>query len=521
MRYSALAIEPIAYPHNIKQPQQAMANNIKQNYFKRGCRHTKLTGVCVAGLMLLIIPLQKSLADNKPTSPPWDSRAIKQHIDQQKLNGDLDFQELEALVKSGQRLFAARFRVADGVGRPMSTQAIIPTKRKRPARHQFSRTAGMDANACASCHNQPTIGGAGDFSVNVFVSEGFQNTDFDNTDPQFSNERNTNHLFGAGLIELLAREITFDLQSLRKQALQTARKQKTKQTIELTSKGVDFGLLHAMPDGTVDHKDIAGVDPDLVIRPFSQKGVITSLRQFTVNALNHHHGMLATERYGARWTGTTDFDEDGYENEFQAGDVSALVAWQATLSPPTVLQPDDEQWIEAAANGETQFNDIGCANCHRSHLPLKSLKFEDPGPFDFAGTRRAGEDDHSAVYNLAFYNWAKALPRNNKGEVLVPLFGDLKRHKIADKEISALGNELLSQRFVDRDVFITSELWGIASTDPYGHRGDLSSLHEVIAAHGGAARTTRDLYMNLTKTEQQSIIAFLSTLIIPTPDVHE
>ncbi len=448
---------------------------------------------------------------------PWNAQAIPRHIDQEQLNGVLTRSEMEALISSGEHLFTARFRKEDGVGRPMSTQAIIPTKKKRPARHEFSRTAGLDANACVSCHNQPLTGGAGDFSVNVFVSEGFQNTDFDNTDPQFSNERNTNHLMGAGLIELLAREMTDDLQNLRKVAVQTARQQASTHSIDLVTKGVNFGQLHAQPDGTVDLKDLEGVDQDLVIRPFTQKGVITSLRQFTVNALNHHHGMLATERFGERWTGSRDFDEDGFEDEIQAGDVSALVAWQATLPPPGRLEVDNEAWRSAAIRGEKQFDAIGCSSCHRPTLPLKSVKFADPGPYDFAGTRRTSEDDHNAIYDLSLTSWLQQLPHNENGEILVPLFGDLKRHKIADQEVATLGNELLSQRFVERDVFITSELWGIASTDPYGHRGDLTTLHEVIEAHGGDARKTRDKYLALSSQDRESIIAFLSTLVIEPP----
>lgn len=469
----------------------------------------------IATLLLSFIWTQNVIADDDSSILPWDARAIRQHVDQAQLNGALDLRMLEALVASGEQLFTARFRAEDGVGRPMSTQAIIPTKRKRPARNEFSRTAGLDANACVSCHNQPVAGGAGDFSVNVFVSEGFQNTDFDNTDPQFSNERNSNHLFGAGLIELLAREMTTDLHALRQQALRTARTENKSHSVELVSKGVSFGQLHAKANGTVNLKDVQGVDHDLVIRPFSQKGVIASLRQFTVNALNHHHGMLATERFGARWTGTSDFDEDGYHDELQDGDISALVAWQATRPIPAVLNVESNEWSKAANLGESKFEDIGCANCHRPYLPLRSLKFADPGPFDFAGTRRTDEDDNNTVYDLALYEWAKRLPTNDNGEVLVPLFGDLKRHKIADQEVATLGNELLSQRFVDRDVFITSELWGIASTDPYGHRGDLSSLHGVIEAHGGDARASRDKYIAMDEVARQSIIAFLSTLVIP------
>ena len=96
----------------------------------------------------------------------------------------------------------------------------------------------------------------------------------------------------------------------------------------------------------------------------------------------------------------------------------------------------------------------------------------------------------------------------------MPLFGDLKRHRIADQDVATLGNELLSQRFVERDVFITSELWGIASTAPYGHRGDLSTLIEVIEAHGGDARPSRDKFITLADEKQQHLIAFLSTLVI-------
>jgi cytochrome c peroxidase len=469
------------------------------------------------GACLILLAADSSAGDEKPVGSdyPWHERAISTHVSQKEFSGSLGQHQLEQLTAHGEQLFSARFSGADGVGRPMSTQAIIPTKRKRPPRNSFARTSGLDANACAGCHNQPLVGGAGDFVANVFVSEGFQNTDFDNTDPQFSNERNTNHLFGAGLIELLAREMTADLQQQRQSALATARTNATAQTIALQSKGVDFGELTAHADGTVDLSQLAGVDADLVIRPFSQKGVITSLRQFTINALNHHHGMLATERYGARWTGSDDFDEDAISDEITDGDVTALVAWQATLPAPTIYQPENVQWQQAASVGQVLFDDIGCASCHRPALPLRSTVFHDPGPYDAAGTRRATEDPHGTSYDMAMLPWVAALPRNADGDLLVPLYGDLKRHKIADATVATLGNELLAQRFVERDVFATTELWGIAATAPYGHRGDLGTLHEVISAHGGDARAARDRYVELVEREQQSLIAFLKTLTIP------
>lgn len=464
--------------------------------------------------LVLIVVMMVGFAAPLTAGEPWSERAIGAHVSQATLTGTLSTKQLGELVEQGEALFTAKFTDGDGVGRPMATQAIIPTKRKRPTPQIFQRLAGSDSNACSSCHNDPVTGGAGDLVTNVFVSEGFTNPDFDTTDPQFSNERNTNHLMGAGLVELLAREMSTEMQSQRRDALARARASHTPQTIDLTSKGVSFGSLTAHPDGMVDVTQLHGIDTDLVIRPFSQKGVITSLRQFTVNALNHHHGMQATERFGPRWTGDADFDADGVASEISDGDVSALVAWQATREAPGRMEPDDAKWQKLANRGDTVFDDTGCAQCHRRALPLQHLTFADPGPFDAAGTLRPGEVRKGAVYDLSHLPWVKALPRDASGAVLVPLFGDLKRHRIADQQVTELGNELLGQRFVDRDVFMTGELWGVASTAPYGHRGDLTTLDRVIRAHGGDARASRDRYVALSDDDRTALIAFLKTLVI-------
>ncbi len=453
---------------------------------------------------------------NNQSDPVWADKAISEHTDIDQFSGTLDKQQMDKLIAIGENLFTASFTLNDGVGRPMATQAIIPTKRRRPPKNAFARTAGLDANACSSCHNLPAVGGAGDFVANVFVSEGFQLADFDSTDPQFSNERNTNHLFGAGLIELLAREMSHELAKLRAAGLKKARSTGNPVTVELTTKGVNFGSLDVQPDGVVDTRKLEGIDTDLVIKPFSQKGVITSLRQFTINALNHHHGMQAPERFGARWTGTNDFDEDGVLNEISDGDVSALVLWQATLKPPVITKALPQTWTDAANRGSHLFDELNCNSCHQRTLALESLLFDDPGPLDAAGTLRHNElgSELNATYNLALMNWAATLEKDAQGRWLVPLFGDLKRHVIADTQVDTLGNELLSQRFVERNVFMTSELWGIGSTAPYGHRGNLTTLNEVIAAHGGDARTSRDAWMKLEESAKSDITAFLKTLVL-------
>ncbi len=240
----------------------------------------------------------------------WDERVFASHLDFDALAA-AGPSALPALIERGRALFKAKFTTADGAGRPKATQAIIPTKRKTGVNLPFSRLSGPDSNSCFGCHNDPIEGGSGDNVANVFVSEGFESAQFDNTDSSFSSERHTISLTGAGLVELLAREMTADLQAIRADAVARAYATAADARADLVSKGVRFGSLVAHPDGTVDLDSVEGVDADLIVRPFSRKGVFASLRQFTINALNAHHGMEAVERFGVRWTGSHDFAESG------------------------------------------------------------------------------------------------------------------------------------------------------------------------------------------------------------------
>ncbi len=446
----------------------------------------------------------------------WDERVFTSHLDFDSLAA-AGPSALPALIERGRQLFKAKFTTVDGAGRPKATQAIIPTKRKSGVNPPFSRTSGPNSNSCFGCHNDPIEGGSGDDVANAFVSEGFESAQFDNIDPSFSSERHTIALMGAGLVELLAREMTADLQAIRSDAVKRSYTSGENVRADLVSKGVRFGWIVAHPDGIVDLDSVEGVDADLIVRPFSRKGVFTSLRQFTINALNVHHGMEAVERFGVRWTGSHDFAESGVPDAVTAGDVSALVAFQATLPPPTVKADLPDDWRAAAKAGARDFEAIGCASCHMETLPLKSLVFTDPAPYDMAGTLRDSEVKAPIRIDLGALPFAKTLKRNDKGEWLIPLYSDLKRHLVVDDTVSALGNELQAQRFVERDVFLTPRLWGDGSTAPYGHNGGFRMLDEVIVAHGGDARFSRDAYVALDKGQRDGIVAFLRSLVIEPP----
>ena len=458
-------------------------------------------------LVSWIVPVGSVSAEETVAPVIGDERAVRQHLDL----SDLDGMSLEAVKAHGRMLFDAKFTTLDGAGRPAATQAEVPVKRRPGRVPAFFRTSGPDSNACNGCHNQPASGGAGEFVANAFTSEGVSDAEFDTLEVQFSNERGTPHLHGSGLVELLAREMTADLHALRRGAVDQARQSGKAVTVRLETKGINFGSLTVAPDGFVNIDQISGIDHDLIVRPFSQKGVFTSLRQFSINAMNAHHGMQSDERWGLQWTNSDDFDEDGHKQELLSGDLTAVVMFQATLPTPVQTVPDHTLLQEAVKEGASLFDQALCSQCHVKALPLKSLSFIEPGPYNAAGNLRAS-DRSGQVFSFELPS--AGLERNEKGEWMVPVFSDFKRHVIADAEKSHYGNERLSQRFIANDQFLTSRLWGVGSTAPYGHRGDVTTLREAILHHGGAAKEARLAFETLSDLEQRKIIEYLKSLTL-------
>ena len=156
------------------------------------------------------------------TGASWDERVFSSHVDFDAVAA-AGAAAIPDLIARGKALFKAKFTTEDGAGRPKATQAIVPTKRKFGVNPAFTRTSGPDSNSCFGCHNDPIEGGSGDFVTDVFVSEGFESAQFNSTDPSFSSERHTTPLMGDGLVELLAREMTADLQGERADAVKQAR----------------------------------------------------------------------------------------------------------------------------------------------------------------------------------------------------------------------------------------------------------------------------------------------------------
>jgi Di-haem oxidoreductase, putative peroxidase len=454
-----------------------------------------------------------------PRSIIGERPALEDHVNQADIeSGKIKFDDL---LEIGEEIFAARWTSLDGQGRPAATGAGAPTKRNPLNNVPFMRTSGPDSTSCADCHNQPAIGGAGGFVANVFVLAQVLDPVMDSVSAEFSNERNTLGMNGSGAIEMLAREMTVDLQALRQLAISKARQFGGDYAVSLVTKGVSFGQVIARPDGSVDTSKVEGVDPDLIIRPFHQKGVVNSVRVFTVNAYNHHHGMQAAERFGVGQKDsrgnaitTNDFDEDGVPDELTVGDITAATIFQAAMNIPGRVIPSDPARQAAARSGESLFSEIGCAECHRPTLPLESSLFSEPNPFNPPGNLRPQDVRRPIVFDLTSDIPSPRLERgeNGKRAAVVRAYTDLKRHVICDEMDPFFCNERVVQSGVPTNQFITRKLWDVGNTAPYGHRGDLTTITEAILHHAGEARPQRERFAALPEESRSEIVGFLKQL---------
>ncbi|GGX99708.1 hypothetical protein GCM10007160_29330 [Litchfieldella qijiaojingensis] len=445
-----------------------------------------------------------------------DTPVMSGHLEQTNIaDGLVPF---ETLVDRGRELFVAKFNTCDGQGRPATTG----TGEKRvPDAPSFLRTSAPDANACAGCHNEPRPGGAGEFVVNVFVLAQARDPVTESVSSEFSNDRNTLGMFGSGAIDMLAREMTADLQA---QATELPDGDRV-----LTTKGVDFEVTLAGGEAVASR----GVDKDLVVKPFHQAGVSRSIREFTVNAFNHHHGMQAEERFdlnpGKGFA--PDFDEDGVRRELSVGDITAVTLFQAALGVPGRVLPADPRKRAEVERGERLFADIGCASCHLPEMRLESRMYTEPYALNLVGT--FSDTAQSVTFDLTRDGEKPRLEQAPRGGATVRAYTDLKRHNLCDPPDTANAirffcNEELAQHRSSQDgrpgteFFITRKLWDIGNSAPYGHRGDLTTITEAILVHGGEGRASRDAFDELPHEDRAAIVNFLKTLqVLPAGSPRE
>lgn len=505
-------------------------------------RHSQGQSTSVGSLLVLLFMSPAAWAQNHGSLGREVS--IARHLQ----DGEEFTLSTPKLIASGEKLFRAHWTIQEGAGRPRTKgtgSPLVDPSDPLIFPRNFNRISGPDANSCGGCHNEPFVGGGGDRVTEVFVlGQRFDFVTFSHSDSiamrgavdergsfatlqSIANERKTISMNGSGFIEMLARQMTADLQALRDTIGPGG-------TRPLVTTGVSFGALRRRLDGTWDTSAVEGLPapslasadvthpPTLIILPFHQAGAVVSLRQFTNSAFNQHHGIQAEERFGSG----VDADGDGFVNELTRADVTAVTVFQATLPVPGRVIPDDEDVQKAVQIGERRFQEVGCARCHIPQLPLTNQGwiFTEPNPYNPAGNLRPGDAPTLRVDLTGNDLPPPRLVPDARGVVWVPAFTDLKLHDITDGPNDPNAEPLdqnqpatSSKFFGGNTKFLTRKLWGMANSGPFMHHGKFTTMREAVLAHAGEALGSRQAFDALVPYEKDCVIEFLKTLQVLPP----
>jgi CxxC motif-containing protein (DUF1111 family) len=281
--------------------------------------------------------------------------------------------------------------------------------------------------------------------------------------------------------------------------------------------------------------------PSLLIRPFHQIGNLVSVRQFTNNAFNHHHGIQSEERFGLG-----DADGDGFARELTTADMTAVTLYQITLNVPGQVIPSDRAVRAAIQAGQQLFTQVGCASCHVPALPLTNNNnpgapgqpgwiYSEPNPFNpTSGPNTPNLTPGPSNYpvtappllvDLTSDDLPQPRLKPNGGVLMVPAYTDLKLHVMANGPTDPIAEPLDQNQpagspefFAGNEKFITRKLWGLANAGPFGHAGKFTTMRdEINFGHNGEATSSRQAFQALTPSQQDDVIEFLKSLQVLPP----
>jgi len=408
---------------------------------------------------------------------------------------------------AGMMVFTTPFNKLDGYGDgPMDlSNTVDPGGRPTlQGNGTLLRVNGLDAQSCLECHSilsntvippRLGIGGVGGSVTNAMIMPtAMDPADLDDLDSiaEFNGRfANPPFIFGAGAVELLAMEMTQELQQQKQWALDNPGT-----VVPLQAKGLSFGTIVADAFGDLDTTAVEGVDADLVVKPFGRKGEFATTRDFDIAATQFHFGMQPVEVVGA----DVDADGDGVINEIKIGELSALHVFVSTMP-----KPEQKGLTAEAVRGFNVFQAVGCASCHLPEMQTNGAELPLRFPSDPV------DPSANVYYSVDLSKSPAKFEKNGLGGLVVPLFADLKRHDMGD----ALAESFSLATDQQNREFTTARLWGIGDTAPYLHDGRATTLTEAIMFHGGEAQTVRDNFVAISDQEKSDLLSFLRTLRTP------
>jgi mono/diheme cytochrome c family protein len=414
-------------------------------------------------------------------------------------------------VRRGRQLFQRKFTRLQGQG-PNEQDGMAASGSTIDT--DLAIGAGL-ADSCAACHGRPrgSAGVGGDVVTRP-------------------DSRDAPHLFGLGIKEMLADEITTDLRGTRDQAITDAIKKQRPVRKPLVSKGINFGFITGNPDGSADSSQVAGVDPDLRVKPFFAEGSTISIREFVVGALHKEMGLEAsmdpdliaaqTGRVvtpsGMVLDGTKDKISPPPAPDTQNGnEVDPAIVDHLEFYLLNYFKAGHDAQNATTNHGRQVFASIGCASCHVQSLTINH-------------DRRVADletvsDTTKGIFNSLFATATPLVQTVNDNSGYPPLklpagnsftvndiLTDFKRHDLGPNFYERNWDGTLQKQF------LTRPLWGVGSTGPYGHDGRSMTLDDVILRHGGESQASRDAYAKLSGPESDALQKFLNSLVLFPPD---
>jgi hypothetical protein len=408
-------------------------------------------------------------------------------------------------------------------------------------------------SSCGACHNVPyRDAGAG---ITIAKNGG--------------SGRNSPHLFGAGLIEMIGEHMRISALAIaddNRDGWISKDEAKGKRCVIATGAGqtIDFGSFDdedgdGYPDlnpvfypvfvdkdgkriafaNNLNYPGVAGYTVQVQVfgfghlyMPFRPPNP-TTLRAFTAVPFDIHAGMQACDP-------TTHTCPDGtalalVSNAGQQQFITEAGRDRGLIRGPTGISLDDPdrdgyceeitegdldmvEWYllnhpaptrgrpsASGRRGEAVFAKIGCATCHVADWQLSS---GDRRFFDLGvAWNPKTERLEGKLVSLAERRGDRLIPRG--GQVAIRgVYSDFKYHD--------LGPDFYQMQFDGTLVkqWRTTPLWGVGSTAPYGHDGANLDLDSVIRRHGGEALAYRAAYVALRSRERHDLIEFLNSLVL-------
>jgi mono/diheme cytochrome c family protein len=464
----------------------------------------------------------------------------------------------DELFDAGGDLFHTPYNGLDGVGIARLPDGTALARFSVPPTGNGG--GGMvSSQSCGECHNMPHGAAAG-----LASTDRAGDPDGDGHPPFL--QRSTTSLWGDGILQLLAQEMTEELQATRDEVARMASEQ-PEHAVErsLTAKGVSFGAIAATAgaNGEVqfDLTGVEGVAPDLVVRPLLWKGNVPTVRMVMVGAAAGLMGMQAEEALWFPPPGREydpDPDGDGVERELSVGDITALTIYSAAQETPHSVQhlanlgmvemPDAET-LARIERGRAVFASVGCASCHVPEMHLQNTVFEEPttrGNGHYYSRRLVERDvgydpERPVRFDLLADAQEPRVEPHPEGGAIVRLYGDLKRHHMGRQlsdvpsrqtTATANGGPLVIEGdtvLIEPTEFLTPELWGVGSTGPWLHDARAGTLAEAVLLHGedepppvgdagrSEAQESRDAFQALPEGDQEALLTFLRSLRLYEP----